>query len=196
MFWRHSLSLIFPPTLSHFGPVALEGTTSHPLRPPPLSLNRFLPLPRKLRWQVPFWFTWYSAKRFLAVKRALSEHLLCAHSRRISFFADDAHLESCVLRSLISLEKCQYTLLSMTDHAKLIHYSNSVLTLYGLILAPAFEFDLRLRFLDFGVLTAHLSTKVALECSFKLRFSPKIENGSLNKLRNWSLNNLIETPIL
>ena len=73
-------------------------------------------------------------------------------------------------------------------------YSNSVLTLYGLIVAPILSlfkspvFGIRL-------LTTYLSPNVALKCSFELRLSPEVENGSLNKLKNWSLNNLIETPI-
>ena len=50
--------------------------------------------------------------------------------------------------------------------------------------------------LGLGSLTAHLSPKFALKCPFKLRFSPEIEKGSLNKLKIWSLKNLIETPIL
>ena len=48
----------------------------------------------------------------------------------------------------------------------------------------------------FGVLTAQLSPNFALKCSFKSKISPEIENGSLNELQNWSLNNLIETPVL
>ena len=37
---------------------------------------------------------------------------------------------------------------------------------------------------------ALLNPKFALKCSFTLRFSPKLETGSLNKLRTWSLNKL------
>ena len=74
-------------------------------------------------------------------------------------------------------------------------YSNSVLTLYGFILAPILSL-FKLPFFGFGVLTAHLSPNFALKRSLKLRFSPEIKNGSLNKLKLWSLNNLIETPIL
>ena len=43
----------------------------------------------------------------------------------------------------------------------------------------------------FGVSTAHFSPKFALKCSFELRFAPEIQNGSLSKLKNWSLNNLM-----
>ena len=76
-----------------------------------------------------------------------------------------------------------------------IDLSNSVLTLYGLILAPTLNL-FKLRFWFWELLTAHLSPKFALECPFKLRFSPEIEKGSLNKLKIWSLTNRIETPIL
>ena len=69
-----------------------------------------------------------------------------------------------------------------------------MLTPYGFF-SSDFEF-IQAPVFGFGVLTAHLSPKFALKCSLKLRFSPKIENGSLNKLKNRSFNNLIETPIL
>ena len=64
-----------------------------------------------------------------------------------------------------------------------IHFSSD----FEFISAPVF---------GFGSLTAHLSPNVGLKCSFKLRFSPEIANGSLNKLKTWSLNILIETPVL
>ena len=41
---------------------------------------------------------------------------------------------------------------------------------------------------DSVVLTVHLSPNVALECSFKHRFSPEIEKGSSDELKAWSLN--------
>ena len=48
--------------------------------------------------------------------------------------------------------------------------------------------------LGFGSLTAHSSPNFALKCLFRLWLSPESEKGSLNKLRTWSLHNLIETP--
>ena len=54
-----------------------------------------------------------------------------------------------------------------------MNLSNSVLTLYGLLLAPTLNL-FKLRFLVLGSSTAHLRPKFALKCSFKLRFSPEI----------------------
>ena len=57
----------------------------------------------------------------------------------------------------------------------IFRFSNSVLTLYGLISAPLLNLSSRSWF---WVLTAQLSPNFALKWSFKLRFSPNSKMGA------------------